>query len=137
MKFLVKKQFGKLIPVYNSDAESLKDCKLKENEVYEVDIKRKRNIDFHRKMFALYNLCFDNQEVFDNIDDLRRYLTCKAGFYNRIKTPDGEMIAPKSIQFNKMDNIEFSKLYQATIDAICHFIDVEEADIMNEIVEFI
>ena len=136
MKFLVKKQFGKLIPVYNSDAEKLKDARLKEGLTYEVEIKRKRNIDFHRKYFALINLCFDNQDYFTEFEDLREYLICKAGFYTKIKTPDGEMIKPMSISFAKMDDIEFNNLYKRTIDAICKFIDVEEKDIMNEIVNF-
>jgi hypothetical protein len=136
MKFLVKKQFGKLIPVYNSDAEKLKACKLKEGEVYEVEIKKKRNYEFHKKYFALINLCYDNQDVFDEFDNLRDYLTCKSGFYIKITTPDGEMIKPKSISFANMDNIEFEQLYQKTIGAICKFIDVEEKDILDEIVNY-
>lgn len=136
MKFLVKKQFGKLVPVYNSDDEALKDCKLKEGEVYEVEIKRKRNIGFHRKYFALINLCFENQNQFEHIDDLRDYLTCKSGYYDRIPTPDGEMIRPKSISFAKMDDIEFDRLYQRTIDTICKFLQVEEGDILDELLNF-
>lgn len=136
MKFLVKKHFGKLIPVYNSDAEKLMDAKLKEGEIYEVEIKRKRNYEFHKKYFSLMNLCFDNQDVFDDFDDLRDYLNCKSGFYLRIPTPDGEMIKPKSISFSKMDDIEFENLYKKTIDSICKFIDIEEKDLMNEIVDY-
>lgn len=136
MKILVKKQFGKLIPVYNSDGEALKDCKLKEGETYEVEIRKKRNPKFHRKYFALINLCYDNQSQFDSIDDLRDYITCKSGYYDRIPTPDGEMIKPKSIKFSKMDNIEFDKLYQATITTICKFLAVDEQVLLNEILEF-
>lgn len=136
MKFIVKKQFGKLVPVYNSDAEALKDCKLKEGKEYEVEIKRKRNYEFHKKYFSLLNLCFDNQEHFDNIDDLRDYLTCKSGFYIKIPTPDGEMIKPKSISFSKMDDIEFDRLYQRTIDIVCKLIDVSRQDLLEEIVSY-
>lgn len=136
MKLLVKKSFGKLVPVYNSDAEKLKECKLKEGEIYEVEIKRKRNYEFHKKYFALINLCFDNQEVFIEFDNLRDYLTCKSGYYTKIKTPDGEMIKPNSISFAKMDNIEFEQLYRDTINTICNFIDVTSDDLMNEIVDY-
>jgi len=79
MEIYVKKQFGKLVPIYNSDAEALKDCKLKDGEVYRVDITKPRNYEFHKKYFSLLNLCFDNQEQFKEINDLRAYLTCKAG----------------------------------------------------------
>lgn len=137
MKFLVKKQFGKLIPVYNSDAESLKDCKLKEGETYEVEIRKPRNYEFHKKYFALINLCFDNQEQFEELNDLRAYLTCKAGYYKEIDTGKGKMILPLSISFSKMDEIEFDKLYHKTIDAICKFIDVEEKEIENELINYI
>ena len=136
MKFLVKKHFGKLIPVYNSDAKKLKDCKLKEGEIYEVEIKRKRNYEFHKKYFALINLCFDNQDFFTEFEDLREYLICKSGYYIKIPTPDGEMIKPKSISFAKMDDIEFNQLYNKTIDTICKFLKVENEDLMNEIVEY-
>ena len=137
MKFLVKKQFGKLIPVYNSDLEALKSAKLKENDIYEVDIKRKRNYEFHKKYFALINLCFDNQETFTEFEDLRNYLTMKAGYVKKIETGTGQMILPLSISFANMDNIEFEQLYQKTIDVICKFIDVDEKGIMNELINYL
>ena len=136
MKFLVKKQFGKLVPVYNSDAEALKAAKLKEGEVYEVEIKKKRNYQFHKKYFSLLNLCYDNQEQFESFDDLRAYLTCKAGYYKEVDTPKGKMILPLSISFAKMDEIEFEQLYSKTIDVICKFLDVEQDDLLAEIVEY-
>ena len=137
MKFLVKKHFGNLIPVYNSDLEALKSAKLKENDIYEVDIKRKRNYEFHKKYFALVNLCFDNQETFTEFEDLRNYLTMKAGYVKKIETGTGQMILPLSISFANMDNIEFEQLYQKTIDVICKFIDVDEKGIMNEIINYL
>ena len=136
MKLLVKKHFGKLVPLYNSDAEKLKECKLKEGETYEVEIKRKRNYDFHKKYFALVNMCFDNQEQFEELEHLRNYLTCKAGYFVKIPTPEGEMILHKSISFAKMDDIEFDQLYQKTIDVICKFLKVSEGDLLDEILNY-
>lgn len=136
MKLLVKKQFNKLIPVYNSDLDNLKMCKLKEGEIYEVEIKKKRNYEFHKKYFALINLCFDNQEQFETLDVLRDYLTCKAGYYTKISTPDGEMIKPDSISFSSMDEIKFQELYSNTINVICKFLDIQTDDLMNEIVNY-
>lgn len=137
MKFLVKKTPTGLIPVYNSDAESLKEAKLKMGEVYEIDIKKKRNYNFHKKLFALYNLCYDNQDVFDNLDEVRYYLTMKAGYYKKIETPKGEMFVPKSISFAKMDNIEFEKLYQRTIDEVCNLLQIDDkTELLNQILEF-
>lgn len=136
MKFFVKKTSIGLIPVYNSDYEALKDCKLKSGETYEVEIKKKRNYEFHKKYFALLNLCYENQDKFTNFDDLRYYITMKSGWVKRINTGKGIMLIPKSIKFSSMDNIEVEKLYQASILAVCDFLAIDEGDLLNEILNF-
>jgi hypothetical protein len=136
MKFIVRRTLSGLTPVYNSDKESLMDCKLKLGEDYEVEIRKPRNYKFHKKYMALINLCFENQDRFTEIDDLRYYLTMKAGFVKKIDTGKGTMILPKSISFSKMDDIEFDKLYQKTILTVCDFLEIEEGDLLNEILNF-
>lgn len=137
MKFLVKKTISGLIPVFNSDHEKLKESKLKIGEVYEVDIKKKRNYEFHKKYFALINLCYENQEYFELFDDLRDYLTVKSGHYRKVLMPNGyEDIKPKSISFGSMDDIEFENLYQNTITQVCKLIGIEKEDLLNEILNF-
>ena len=136
MKFLVQKSFGKLVPLYNSDAEKLKAAKLKEGETYEVEIKRKRNYQFHKKFFALLNLAYDNQEMFEDFDDLRPYLIIKAGYYKRIKTDKGEFVRADSISFAKMEQAEFEQLYSKMIDAVIKFLDTSKDDLLAEIVSY-
>ena len=136
MKFLVQKTMTGLIPVFNSDHDKLKESKLKLGEIYEVEIKKKRNYQFHKKYFALLNLCFENQEVFESIEDLRYFLTMKAGYYKQVDTGNGTMFIPKSISFSSMDEIEFEQLYQNTITVICKFIGIEKEDLLNEILNF-
>lgn len=137
MKFLVQKTAYGLQPVFNSDYEKLKESKLKMGEVYEVEIKKKRNYEFHKKFFALINLCHDNQEHFDYFDDTREYLTIKAGYYRKIMMPNGNIqVRAKSISFANMDEIEFEDLYQKTITAACNFIGIEKEDLLNEILNF-
>ena len=137
MKLLVKKHLGKLVPLYGSDYDNLKAAKLKEGQTYEIEIKKPRNYEFHKKFFALLNLAYDNQDTFEDFKALRTYLTCKAGHYEQIETPNGFMIMPKSISFAKMDEVEFDGLYHSVINAICKFIDVEAKEIENEIVNYI
>lgn len=136
MKYLVKREGAYLIPVYNSDAEAQRDCKLKQGQVYEVEIKKKRNIDHHRKYFALVNLCYENQEQFEDIETLRWWLTCKAGYYKRVETPKGEMIIPKSISFSKMDQVDFDKYYSLVLDVVCKFLNTDSEIIIGELSEF-
>lgn len=137
MKFFAKKTLTGLIPVYNSDYETLKECKLKIGDVYEIEVKKKRNYEFHKKYFALINLCFENQELFETIEELRYYLTMKSGYYRKVETPKGEMYLPKSISFSNMDEIEFDKLYQKTITEVMTLLGVDDkTDLLNELINF-
>jgi hypothetical protein len=137
MKFLVQKTPYGLQPVFNSDHEKLKESKLKIGEVYEVEIKKKRNYLFHKKFMALINLCHDNQEQFEFFDDTREYLTIKAGYYRKVEMPNGNIqVRAKSISFANMDEIEFDDLYQKVITAACNFIGIEKEDLLNEILNF-
>jgi hypothetical protein len=135
MKIALIKHFNGLKAAYNSDLENIK--KLKEGVIYEVNIKKPRNIMFHRKFFALINLVFENQETFDNSNDLRYYLTMKAGFYKKVKTPNnGEMFIPKSLKFDKMDNVEFEEVYNGVIKVIEKELLITKQDILENIQEY-
>ena len=137
MKFFVKKTLSGLIPVFNSDYKALKESKLRIGEVYEVEIKKKRNYEFHKKYFALINIAFENQEHFELFDDLRDYITVKSGYHRKVVMPNGYVdIKPKSISFSSMDEIEFDDLYQKTITSVCNFIGTEKEDLLNEILNF-
>ena len=134
MKIALIKHFNGLKAAYNSDLENLK--KLKEGVIYEVNIKKPRNLMFHRKFFALINLVFENQETFDNSEDLRYYLIMKAGFYKKVKTPTGEMFIPKSLKFDKMDNVEFEEVYNGVIKVIEKELLITKQDILENIQEY-
>ena len=123
-----------LHPLYSSDDETMK--KLKYDTEYLFKVTKPRNIAFHRKNFALINMVYENQEQFNNIDDLRAYLTIKAGFYNRIPTGKGDMILPKSISFAAMDDTEFSEYYSKMIDAVIAFLDISKKDVLQNISDF-
>lgn len=117
MKIAVIKTDGcRLIPAYDSDMEFIK--KLPKNVPLEIKINKSRNLKFHKKFFALIKLVHENQEKIENIEHLRKYITIKAGYYDEVNTGKGMMILPKSIKFSKMDNIEFSKLYDNCLSVI-------------------
>ena len=54
--FLVKQLNNSFKIAYNSDYEKIK--KLKAGEEYQCEIKRPRNLKFHKKFFALINMLF-------------------------------------------------------------------------------
>ncbi len=136
MKIFVKKTLKGLIPASRNEFDKLQEAKLKLGEFYEVEIKKKRNVKFHRKFFALLNICFENQDHFLTIDELRHYLTMKAGFYTVVKTPDGEFYSPKSISFSKMDEVEFSDLYDKVFSQVLRLLGCDNEDLMNELKDF-
>lgn len=137
MKIYCKKTYIGLIPASRNDFDLLQNSKLKDNEFYTVEVKKPRNVLFHRKYFSLLNICFENQEYFETAESLRHYLTMKAGYVNEIKTPDGSFFEPKSISFSSMDGIEFEKFYNASIDQVIKLIGVDKDDLINQILEFI
>lgn len=134
MKFFAQIINNKLVPEYSSDYEKL--GKLKSGITYSIEIKQPRNIDFHRKFFALINLTYNNQDHFNNIDEMRSWLIMKAGFYKRVQTPSGEMFQPESLSFSSMDELRFSEVYSRVLDQVCNWLKISDEDVQNEIVNF-
>jgi hypothetical protein len=113
--YLVKTDFA-LYPAHASDADELK--KLASGEVMEVEIKKARNWKFHKKFFALIKVGFESQQMFDEMTSYRYWITMKAGHYTMHGTGKGVMYLPKSIAFDKMDDLEFSDLFRDVQNAI-------------------
>lgn len=136
MKIFVQKTPIGLIPVSTSDFDNLQIAKLKEGEIYQVELKKPRNIGFHNKFFSLLNACYENQEVFDNPESLRRYLTIKSGYYTTTLTDKGVFYDAKSISFSSMDQIEFEKFYDAFIFQVIEFLGCDENNLIEELNKF-
>ena len=132
--YLTKRTDGLFSPSYSSDYEAAK--KIKPGDTVKAQIKKPRNVEFHRKFFALLNMAFENQETFNNFEHFRAFMTMKAGYYQRIPTDKGEMYLPDSISFAKMDQVEFEELYGAMIDTVGKFLDISREDIMQNLVDF-
>lgn len=135
MEIWVKNTFRGLVPMYDTDLDNKK--KLKIDQEYLVTVSIPRNIKFHRKMFALYNLVFQNQEIYKFLDDLRRDITIEAGFYRERVNINGEIIKEaESISFSNMDDIVFSDLYNKSLDVIVKYFHFDRQSIIDEIEQF-
>jgi hypothetical protein len=131
----VKTLSGTFKLAFDSDFEKAK--KLPLNEPFSVTYVKKRNIKFHRKFFALINMVYQNQERYNNYDELREHLTIASGYFNLSYDLDGvETKKAKSISFSKMDETEFSDLYNAVIDTIIKYFHFEKQDIIDNIEQF-
>lgn len=123
MKFLVVNTPRGLVPLGDDDYEEKK--KLKLGQTYSVEVKVARNVDFHRKYFALIAYAWEflneqEEERFKSKDNFRKYLEMAAGHCDVIFHPRLQEFVeiPKSISFGSMDNTAFSGLYERVKDVI-------------------
>ena len=132
---VIKTQTG-LKPAWDSDYEIYSKIPL--NEVFEIEYRKPRNYNFHKKYFALIKLAFENQTDYRNLNDLRRDISIVAGYYDEVVNKvTGEVYKmPKSISFAQMDEIEFSELYERTKDVICKWLGVTDESIEEEIYQY-
>lgn len=123
MKFLVINTPHGLVPYGDEDYEEKK--KLKDGTTYSVEIKVARNLDFHRKYFAMISYAWDflneaETATFRTKENFRKYLEISAGHCEVIYHPRLQEFVeiPKSISFGSMDNTEFDNLYQRVKDVV-------------------
>jgi len=133
---VVKNLNGTLKPAYDSDYESFKKIPL--NEIIEIEYKKQRNIRFHRKLFSLLNLAYSNQNMFDNLEDMRYCLMLECNLSEiKVNRLTGEVFKiPKSLQFAKMDEIEFNEVYNTLKQYICEWLGVANEQINEEIEQY-
>jgi Protein of unknown function (DUF1367) len=136
MKFLAVKTMGHALkPAFDSDLEKVK--KMKVGETYSIEVKKPRNVAHHRKFFALINLTFENQEIYDNIDFMRSELTKAAGFYDHYLNHLGiSCYVSKSISFANMDQFDFDIMYNKFLDIIIKVFKFDRDTIEDELVNF-
>lgn len=144
MKILVRNTIDGLVPLFDEDYENKK--KLKLGQDYKVQITKARNIDFHRKYFALINTGWEylNEEqaaFFHNSKEgFRKSVQIAAGYFEKVYSINrGEWIEESiSISFDSMDEFEFRELYQKVRDIIFTLIEcnVTEEEFLMHLADF-
>ena len=130
----IKTQTG-LIPDCDETREILK--KIKNGDGVILDYKPKRNFKFHRRLFALLNLIFENQDYYKSIDNILEMCKFKAGYFETIITHKGEKhYKTKSIAFDEMDNAEFEKFYSKCIDVALELTGINQKNLEQQIINF-
>jgi hypothetical protein len=124
---LMKTPNGALVPADPQASEYI--AKLKLGAPVKAEVKRMRNYQFHKKLFALLNFAFENWEpteptykgqvVHKNFDQFRNDVTVLAGFGETTITLKGEVrVVAKSIGFGSMSQDEFDSLYSAVCNVV-------------------
>jgi len=130
-KIYLKRIGQSLVP---ADEESLKIVeKLSKEETYEVPIKKSRNYLFHKKFFSLVNKGFDNTFLNCTFEKFRDYCMIGAGHCTTV----GGYAIPDSIAFDKMDDIQFEKVYNDVLQFIILHINVDQKTLENELGSFL
>ncbi|MFM2204444.1 MAG: Flavobacterium phage vB FspS hattifnatt9 [Bacteroidota bacterium] len=133
---LIKTLNGSFKLAYDSDYEKAKQIPL--NEPFKVVYTKQRNARFHRKFFSLINLCYQNQETFNNIEHLRKELIICAGHYELIFNLESgtQKKEALSISFSKMDETEFNKLYSDVLNVICDKFLFDKNEILENVQQY-
>lgn len=135
VKITVRNTINGLVPLYSSDLEEKR--KLKIGETYQVEVKRPRNYQFHKKFFALLNIGWENTDVDMPFETYRRWVTMRAGFYKVYHTPKGELYEPESIAFSSMDDDTFSEVYDRVLNIILKDTGAEKPDVEAMLIDFL
>lgn len=129
MELFFQKGATGLLPACEEATDWLKKKKLGATIV--VEPHEMRNGAFFRKWWALVKLGYDywsegaetieykGQRVLPEFERFRKDVTIMAGFYRPVVNLKGELrIEPESLQWAKMTEERFAKLYNATIQVM-------------------
>jgi hypothetical protein len=90
-------------------------------EIVDVTIRKPRNLQFHRKFFALMNLVWqniDDHDTYPTVESLVTYYKIATGHRDEYHFQGAVAYIPRSISFAKMDNTEFSAFFNSVADWI-------------------
>jgi hypothetical protein len=94
--------------------------KLKLGDAVRVEIKRPRNLRWHRRYWALVSLIADNTERYVP-DDIHALLKLRCGCRRLIVDSRGQHWIPDSISFNRMSHDEWVAFW----DRVVEYVDTE------------
>ena len=120
--------------------------KLKIGKVYKATIKKPRNPKLHKKYFALIHCAWaflkERQTAFfhENVELFRKTVEVAAGHCDKVYSVKLKewVDVPKSIAFDKMDEDEFSDLYERVKDVLFEVFlrGITEEEFMDALINF-
>lgn len=138
--YLSKRNDGQLIPIDEASQKVYQT--LETGDIIKCSIPDKRNIQHHRKFFALINLVFESMpeqydKHFPTADDLRYELIKRAGFYRSYTDLKGNtQYIAESISFDKMGQRRFEELYSRVVDVVVEWFAFDREFLESELIGF-
>ncbi len=126
-RMYLRKTLSGFVPADEPSQEIARKFKL--NEIYRSDVVKPRSYRHHKLIMALLNLTYVNQELYDDFEQFRKAVAVAAGHTEELVTVDGEIIKlPKSINYDTLDEIEFTKVSGAMMTVCCRLLKGIGAD---------
>jgi len=134
MKLWLHNTIAGLLPLYPSDQDEKR--KLKVGQDYEADLRLPRNIQFHKKAFALFNIGHQNTSLELPFDVYRKIMTMRAGYFKAYQTGKGIYYEADSLAFGSMDQATFEDVYSRVLDEIIKDIGSTREDVEQQLINF-
>jgi hypothetical protein len=135
MKINMQRNFRGLVPLTDKDKEKINKIPL--DTSFEFEVRVPRNLKFHRKLFKMLTLVFENQDEFKNFNIFREAIIIGAGYFDRVQRLHGEeVILAKSISFANMDEEAFQHLYNDCIDTAMNYFNFSKKSFEQELANF-
>lgn len=117
MNINLTRKLGGLYPCDNEDYEKIR--KLPMGKAIKVTANVNRNYQFHKKFFKLihtaWEMCGEEMQAkFANVENFRKSVLILSGIVDNVYNPrTNEFLQQaKSLKFEKMDNFEFTEVYE-------------------------
>jgi len=120
-RMYLRKTLSGFVPADEPSLEIARKFKL--NEIYRADVVKPRSYAHHKLIMGLLNLTYANQEMYEDFEMFRKAVAVAAGHVEELVTVDGEVIRlPKSINYDTLDEIEFTKVAGAMMTVCCRLL---------------
>lgn len=131
----LKRTAGRLLaPVNPSDKQEVEQLDI--DEIVKCSISKPRNIRHHRKFWALCRVIGDQIDQPERI--VKQLISIRVGHCDVVRTKQGEVMLPKSINFGSMDQVAFNDFYKRAINVVCRDIlpGIDSRELEQHVQEF-
>lgn len=92
-----------------------------------------RNVQHHRKLFAILKCVVDNSEQYNDIDELLVIVKLAVGYATVVQGMDGIMYrVPRSISFSSMPQDEFERFFPRAVYVLSKLSGIDESVLLEE-----
>lgn len=133
MDIFLTRSISGLVPADEEAKQAVKRWKL--GETLKCSVKKPRSYTNHKRYFALLTLTFENQDRYLSFEHFRKAVQIAAGHVDELITLEGEVtFIPKSIAYDSLDEMEFSKVFGETMTVCAKILgNLELRELENEV----